>query len=94
VRDGCRCGFEEFADGQPPLEEAGGGGAEAAATSEAFSLAPGLLSSGRRRYLLRDDEEVTVKRLYTEGNWVRRRAEDVRGKGPVVYVVHPCGKKA
>jgi hypothetical protein len=34
-----------------------------------------------------------VKRLYTEGNMVRRRAEDVRVKVRVVYVVHLRGKK-
>ena len=39
---------------------------------------------GGRLDLLRDDEEVTVKRLYTQGNRVRRRAEDVRTKGRVV----------
>jgi hypothetical protein len=35
-----------------------------------------------------------VKRLYTEGNMVRRRAEDVRVKVRVVYVAHLRGKKA
>jgi repressor LexA len=56
--------------------------------------------------LLRDGEEVTVKRLYTEGNKVRLRpengdheelvlpAEDVRVQGRVVYVVHPPGARA
>jgi repressor LexA len=56
--------------------------------------------------LLRDGEEVTVKRLYTEGNKVRFRpengdheelvlpAEDVRVQGRVVYVVHPPGARA
>jgi repressor LexA len=56
--------------------------------------------------LLRDGEEVTVKRLYTEGNEVRLKpengdheelvlpAEDVRVQGRVIYVVHPPGKKA
>jgi repressor LexA len=52
--------------------------------------------------LLRDGEEVTVKRLYREGgDRVRLRpengdyeelvlpAEDVRGQGRVVYVLHP-----
>jgi repressor LexA len=55
--------------------------------------------------LLRDGEEVTVKRLYREeGNRVRLRpengeheelvlsAEDVRTQGRVVYVVHPPGR--
>jgi repressor LexA len=43
--------------------------------------------------LLRDGEEVTVKRLYTEGNKVRLRPENgVQGR--VVYVVHPPGKNA
>jgi repressor LexA len=53
--------------------------------------------------LLRDGEEVTVKRIYTEANEVRLRpengeheelvlpAEDVRVQGRVVYVVHPPG---
>src|SRR5829696_4393606 len=56
--------------------------------------------------LLREGEEVTVKRLYTEGNKVRLRpengdheelvlpAEDVRVQGRVVYVVHPPGVRA
>ena len=56
--------------------------------------------------LLRDGEEVTVKRLYTERNGVRLRpengdhdelvlpAEDVRVQGCVVYFVHPPGKRA
>jgi repressor LexA len=56
--------------------------------------------------LLRDGEEVTVKRLYREeGNRVKLRpengdheervlpAEDVRVQGRVVYVVHPPGRK-
>jgi SOS-response transcriptional repressor LexA len=47
-----------------------------------------------RRDLFRYDEEVTVKRLYTEGIMVRRRAEDMRVKLRVVYVVHQRGKKA
>ena len=47
-----------------------------------------------RRDQFRYDEEVTVKRLYTEGNMVRRRAEDMRVKVRVVYVVHQRRKKA
>ena len=56
--------------------------------------------------LLRDGEEVTVKRLYREaGNRVKLRPEngdheervlpagDVRVQGRVVYVVHPPGRK-
>jgi repressor LexA len=55
--------------------------------------------------LLRDGEEVTVKRLYREDEAVRLRpengdheelilpAEDVRVQGRVVYVVHPPEKK-
>jgi repressor LexA len=56
--------------------------------------------------LVRDGEEVTVKRLYREeGNRVKLRpengdheervlpAEDVRVQGRVVYVVHPPGRK-
>jgi repressor LexA len=56
--------------------------------------------------LLRDGEEVTVKRLYREDEAVRLRpengdheelilpAEDVRVQGRVVYVVHPPEKKS
>ena len=57
--------------------------------------------------LLRDGEEVTVKRLYRErGNRVRLRpengdheelvlpAEDVRIQGRVVYVVHPPRRRS
>ncbi len=57
--------------------------------------------------LLRDGEEVTVKRLYAERDRVRLKpengdheelvlpAEDVRVQGRVVYVVHPPrGKRA
>jgi repressor LexA len=57
--------------------------------------------------LLRDGEEVTVKRLYREeGNRVRLRpengdheelvlpAEDVRIQGRVVYVVHPPKRRS
>ena len=56
--------------------------------------------------LLRDGEEVTVKRIYREDEKVRLRpengdhedlvlpAEEVRVQGRVVYVVHPPGKKA
>ncbi len=55
--------------------------------------------------LLRDGEEVTVKRIYREDEKVRLRpengdhedlvlpAEEVRVQGRVVYVVHPPGKK-
>ena len=46
------------------------------------------------RDLFRYDEEVTVKRLSTEGNMVWRRAEAVRVEGRVVYVVHQRGRKA
>jgi repressor LexA len=53
--------------------------------------------------LLRGGEEVTVKRIYRDGEKVRLRpengeheelvlaAEDVRVQGRVVYVVHPPG---
>ena len=53
--------------------------------------------------LLRNGEEVTVKRLYREGEMVRLKpengehedlfvpAEDVKIQGRVVYVVHPPG---
>jgi repressor LexA len=56
--------------------------------------------------LLREGEEVTVKRLYRDGERVRLRpengdheelvlpAEEVRVQGRVVYVVHPPGKRA
>jgi repressor LexA len=57
--------------------------------------------------LLRNGDEVTVKRLYREeGNRVRLRpenggreelvlpAEDVRVQGCVVYVVHPPKRRA
>jgi repressor LexA len=56
--------------------------------------------------LLKDGEEVTVKRIYREGEKVRLRpengdhealvlpAEDVRVQGRVVYVVHPPGGRA
>jgi hypothetical protein len=59
-----------------------------------------LEAAGRRpwgeggRDLFRYDEEATVKRLSTEGNMVRRRAEAVRVEGRVVYVVHQRGRKA
>ena len=56
--------------------------------------------------LLKDGDEVTVKRIYREGEKVRLRpengdhealvlpAEDVRVQGRVVYVVHPPGGRA
>lgn len=55
--------------------------------------------------LLRDGEEVTVKRIYRDGEKVRLRPEngdheelilpagDVRVQGRVVYVVHPPGSR-
>ncbi|HEX2181682.1 MAG TPA: S24 family peptidase [Rubrobacteraceae bacterium] len=69
----------------------------------------GRIAAGRgleAAALLRDGEEVTVKRLYEDGEKVRTRpengdlheelalpAEEVRVQGRVVYVVHPPGKK-
>src|ERR671913_1097300 len=58
--------------------------------------------------LLREGEEVTVKRLYREGEMLRLRpeapqggyeemvvpAEEARVQGRVVYVLHPPGKKS
>src|SRR5215203_6183045 len=57
--------------------------------------------------LLREDEEVTVKRLYREGEMLRLRphappgeyeelvvpANEARVQGRVVYVLHPPGRK-
>jgi repressor LexA len=58
--------------------------------------------------LLRDGEEVTVKRFYREGEMLRLRpeappgeyeemvvpAEETRVQGRVVYVLHPPGRKS
>jgi repressor LexA len=44
--------------------------------------------------LLKDGEEVKVKRLYTEANRVRLRPENGDHEELVVYVVHPPGKRA
>ena len=55
--------------------------------------------------LLREGEEVTVKRFYREGEMLRLRpengdltevlvpAEEARVQGRVVYVLHPPGKR-
>jgi hypothetical protein len=81
-------------DGGAVAAEEGEDPAFPGAAGEAFSLASELLSSGRRRYLLGDGEEATVKRLYMERNRVRLRAEDVRVQGRVHDVYHPPGKRA
>jgi repressor LexA len=58
--------------------------------------------------LLREGEEVTVKRFYREGEMLRLRpeapqggyeemvvpAEEARVQGRVVYVLHPPGRKS